>query len=204
MTSQAAPMPGRRHLLACAAALALPAWSVADDGLEQALRGAQAAGGVLMIRHALAPGTFDPPGFQLGDCATQRNLDDEGRRQARQLGAWFAARQLRPAQVRSSPWCRCVETARLAFGDRVEPWAALGSPRAGSEDTNVQALAQLRERLTAVVQRGAGLEVWVTHMFVFSALLGEGAGVGEGVLLGLGEGGAPRVTLRVSGRLQTL
>lgn len=57
------------------------------------------------------------------------NLGDEGRRQARQLGAWFAARQLRPARVRSSPWCRCVGTARLAFGDRVEPWAALGSPR---------------------------------------------------------------------------
>lgn len=199
MRRPATPVQGRRTFLACGAALALPAGAAPGEGLEQALRGAQAAGGVLMFRHALAPGTFDPPGFKLGDCTTQRNLNDEGRRQARQLGAWFAARQLRPARVRSSPWCRCVDTARLAFGDRVEPWAALGSPRAGSEETNAQALAQLREGLTQVVKRRAGIEVWVTHMFVFSALLGEGAGSGEGVLLALGEDGAPRVVARLTG-----
>lgn len=152
-----------------------------------------------MLRHALAPGTFDPPGFTLGDCSTQRNLNDEGRQQARQLGAWLAARQLRPTRVRSSPWCRCLDTARLAFGNRVQPWAALGSPRAGSDAANAQALAQLREGLAAVVAQRAGFEAWVTHMFVFSALLGEGAGSGEGVVLGLGADGAPRVLARVAG-----
>lgn len=167
--------------------------------MEQGLRSAQATGGVLMLRHALAPGTFDPPGFRLGECATQRNLNDEGRRQARQLGHWFAARQLRPTRVRSSPWCRCLETARLAFGDRAEPWAALGSPRAGSEEANAQARAQLREGLATVVKRRAGFEVWVTHGFVFSALLGEGASSGDGALLGLGEDGAPRLIVRVTG-----
>jgi hypothetical protein len=199
MTGRATPMLSRRLLLAGSAALALPAGATPDDALQQALRSAQATGGVLMLRHALAPGTFDPPGFKLGDCATQRNLSDEGRRQARQIGAWFATRQWRPTQVRSSPWCRCLETARLAFGDRVEPWSALGSPRAGDETTNAQALAQLREGLATVVKRGAGFEVWVTHQFVFSALLGEGAGSGEGALLGLGEAGAPRVIVRVTG-----
>ena len=102
-------------------------------------------------------------------------------------------------RVRSSPWCRCQETARLAFGDRVEPWAALGSPRAGDEQTNTQGLVQMREALADVVNRRAGFEVWVTHMFVFSALLAEGAGSGEGVLLGLGEAGAPQVRWRVTG-----
>ncbi len=199
MADSAAPLLNRRLLLACSAALALPAWANPDDALQQALRSAQATGGVLMLRHALAPGTFDPPGFRLGDCTTQRNLSDEGRRQARQIGAWFAARQWRPTQVRSSPWCRCLETARLAFGDRVEPWSALGSPRAGSEAVNAQALAQLREGLATVVKRGAGFEVWVTHQFVFSALLGEGAGSGEGALLGLGDEGTPRVIVRVTG-----
>ena len=192
-------MQTRRQWLAGSAALTLPAWAVADEALVQALRGGQAAGSVLMFRHALAPGTFDPPGFKLGDCATQRNLNDEGRSQARQLGAWFVARQLRPLRVRSSPWCRCQETARLAFGDRVEPWAALGSPRAGDEQTNTQGLVQMREALADVVNRRAGFEVWVTHMFVFSALLAEGAGSGEGVLLGLGEAGAPQVRWRVTG-----
>ena len=192
-------MQRRRELLACGAALALPVRAATGDALEQALRSGMAAGGVLMFRHALAPGTFDPPGFELGDCSTQRNLNDEGRRQARQIGAWFAARQFRPARVRSSPWCRCLETARLAFGDRVDAWAALGSPRAGSDEANAQALAQLRDGLASVVKRRAGFEVWVTHMFVFSALLGEGAGSGEGVLLGTGGDGAPRVVLRLTG-----
>ena len=152
-------MQTRRQLLAGSAALALPAWAAPGDALEQTLRSAPGSGGVLMFRHALAPGTLDPPGFKLGDCATQRNLNEEGRRQARQLGAWFAARQLRPTRVRSSPWCRCLETARLAFGDRVDPWAALGSPRASDDASNAQALVQLREGLAGVVDRRAGFEV---------------------------------------------
>jgi phosphohistidine phosphatase SixA len=135
----------------------------------------------------------------LDDCTTQRNLSDDGRRQARQIGAWFASRQLRPTRVRSSPWCRCLETARLAFGEPVEAWAALGSPHAGSEEINAQALAQLRAALASVVKRRVGFEVWVTHMFVFSALLGEGAGSGDAALLGLGSDGAPRVITRLTG-----
>jgi len=192
-------MPRRRELLLTGAALALPARAAPGEAVEQALRRGLAAGGVLMFRHALAPGTFDPPGFKLGDCATQRNLNDEGRRQARQIGAWFAARQLRPTRVRSSPWCRCLETARLAFGDPVDAWAALGSPRAGQDEANAQALVQLRAGLASVVQGRTGFEVWVTHMFVFSALLGEGAGSGDAVLLGLADDGAPRVVTRLTG-----
>jgi phosphohistidine phosphatase SixA len=68
-------------------------------------------GAVVAFRHALAPGTFDPPEFRLGDCGTQRNLSDEGRAQARRIGAWFRDRSLAPARVRSSPWCRCLDTA---------------------------------------------------------------------------------------------
>ncbi len=191
-------MRRRRELLISGAAFALPLPAAASDALERALRAGTGTGGVVMFRHALAPGTFDPPGFRLGDCTTQRNLDSEGRRQAQQIGAWFAARQLRPTRVRSSPWCRCMDTARLAFGDKVESWAALGSPRAGTEEVNSQALAQLRAELTAVVQRRAGFEVWVTHMFVFSALLGEGARSGEAVLLGLNSDGSPLVIDRLA------
>ncbi len=193
-------MTRRRELLLAGATLALPVRAASDGVMEQALRdGLAAAGGVVMFRHALAPGTFDPPGFRLGDCATQRNLNDEGRQQARQIGAWFAARQLRPTRVRSSPWCRCLETARLAFGDRVDSWGALGSPRAGSDEANSQALAQMRSALSTVVKQRAGFEAWVTHMFVFNALLGEGAGSGDAVLLGLNEAGAPRVIVRLTG-----
>lgn len=196
----------RRALLAAGAALALPlpptlatAGTVGGATAPPGLGSSLAAGGVLMFRHALAPGTFDPPGFRLGDCATQRNLSDEGRGQARQIGAWFKARQWQPSRVRSSPWCRCVETARLAFGERVEVWPALGSPRAGDEPANALALAELRAGMATVVKRQAGFEVWVTHQFIFSALLGEGAGSGDAVLLGLSPEGAPQVLHRLSG-----
>ena len=187
----------RRAVLISGSAAALTFISPARAGVEQVLR--QGTGGVLMFRHALAPGTYDPPGFKLGACSTQRNLDGEGRRQAQQIGSWFAARDLRPTRVRSSPWCRCLDTAQLAFGDgKVEPWAALGSPRAGTEEVNAQSLAQLRDGLTAAVQRGAGFEVWVTHMFVFSAFLGESVHSGEALLLGLNPDGSPRVIDRLA------
>ena len=193
-------MPQRRAFLVAGAALALPpATALASEAAAQALRAGPAAAGVVMFRHALAPGTFDPPDFRLGDCASQRNLSDEGRGQSRQIGAWFTARQLRPTRVRSSPWCLCLETARLAFGDQVDTWPALGSPRAGDDAANAQAVAQLRAALAVVVKRQAGFEVWVTHQFIFSALLGEGAGSGDAVLMGLKPDGTPRVVHRLTG-----
>jgi len=147
---------------------------------------------VLALRHALAPGTYDPPGFRLGDCSTQRNLDEEGRAQARRIGAWFAAQGLRPWRVRSSPWCRCMDTAQLAFG-RADAWAALGSPRGGSEATNAAGLQALRAGVQAASRQPGRFEVWVTHMFVLQDLVGQGTSVGEGLLLRAGADGAPRV-----------
>lgn len=180
----------RRTLLGAALGAACHPGRAADDEVEAALR---RGGVVIAFRHALAPGTFDPPGFRLGDCRTQRNLNDEGRAQARRIGAWFAARGLTPARVRSSPWCRCVDTAQLAFG-AAEPWAALGSPRGASETTNAESLEALRR---AVAARREGFEVWVTHMFVLSALVGQGSASGEGLLL-RADGGAVVLQARLA------
>ena len=117
----------------------------ADDAATWLRRG----GVVLLLRHALAPGTFDPPEFRVDDCRTQRNLSEEGRGQARAIGRWFDARSLRPAAVRSSPWCRCVDTATLAFG-RADVDPALGSPRGGTPDQYRPALDGLRRRMAQV------------------------------------------------------
>ena len=68
---------------------------------------------VALMRHATAPGTGDPPGFQVDDCSTQRNLDQEGREQARGIGERFRERGISKVKVYSSQWCRCLETARL-------------------------------------------------------------------------------------------
>src|SRR5215475_1556473 len=110
-----------RSVLACAVlilAAAGPAVA-ADEALWTLLR---AGGQVIMLRHAGTIGTVgDPPGFQVEDCSTQRNLTEAGREQARKIGEAFRAREIPIARVLSSPWCRCLDTARLAFG-RVEPW----------------------------------------------------------------------------------
>ncbi|MDN3919256.1 histidine phosphatase family protein [Roseateles violae] len=184
----------RRHLLV--AGLAAPWLSAAAQPAPDAQALLQAGGVVLALRHALAPGTQDPPNFRLGDCGTQRNLNEEGRAQARRLGAWLAERGLHPARVRSSPWCRCLETARLAFGE-AEPWPALGSPRAGSDSANAAALIQLRGALSEAAAHPGRFEAWVTHMFVLSALLNVGTAAGEGLVLGLGADGAPRLLGRL-------
>ena len=181
-------MPNRRHFIA--ASLTLPA--LLHSATAATLDRLREGGLVLAMRHALAPGTFDPPQFKLGDCSTQRNLNDTGRQQARDIGAWFQANQLRPARVRSSPWCRCVDTAQLAFGAH-ETWAALGSPRGATETTNAASLTALRTAIrSASAQRGR-FEVWVTHMFVLSDLAGQGTSVGEGLLLRSGADGAVQV-----------
>ena len=84
-------------------------------------------GHVLMIRHALAPGTGDPDNFRIGDCATQRNLNDEGRKQARQIGQWLREQSIASAKMYSSQWCRCLETARLIGLGPVSELKALNS-----------------------------------------------------------------------------
>ena len=151
-------------------------------------------GAVIAFRHALAPGTFDPPGFQPGVCSTQRNLSDEGRAQARRIGEWFKAAGLQPARVRSSPWCRCLDTATLAFG-QAEPWAALGSPHGAAETTHAESLDALRQAVAAV-PRGR-FEAWVTHQFVLSKLVGGSSSSGEGLVLRADAAGAPQVLARM-------
>src|SRR6185369_15159661 len=83
-------------------------------------------GQVVLMRHAqTTPGVGDPEGMALNDCATQRNLDDEGRAQARRLGEALRTHGIAAAKLMSSPWCRCLETARLVFGRNPEVSSAL-------------------------------------------------------------------------------
>lgn len=193
------PSPRRRALLRTGLALplaALPALAhpQATDAAALALR---AGGCVIALRHALAPGTFDPPGFTLGQCSTQRNLNDEGRAQARRIGLWFERQGLKPAKVLSSPWCRCTETAQLAFGG-AETWPALGSPRGYTEQTNAEHLGLLRGALAEAARQPGRFEVWVTHMFVLAALVQENAASGEGLVLRADGRGGVQVLARVA------
>ena len=70
-------------------------------------------GAIAIMRHALAPGTGDPANLTIGDCSTQRNLDDRGRDQARAIGSALRERGIVFDVVLSSQWCRTLETAKL-------------------------------------------------------------------------------------------
>jgi broad specificity phosphatase PhoE len=163
----------RRSLLA---ALLAPAATRAEDAGWELLRQGRAAA---IMRHAIAPGGGDPPGFRLGACETQRNLSDEGRAQARAIGEVFRARGIGAATVLSSGWCRGLETAELLglgavarepsldsfFGDR-----ALGPGRTEA----------LRALLAAW---SGGPLVLVTHQVNITALTGVFPASGETVLV---------------------
>ena len=70
---------------------------------------------LIFIRHAYAPGSGDPDNFNLNDCSTQRNLNKEGREQAKLIGEFFKKNEIKIDKVISSEWCRCKETAKIAF-----------------------------------------------------------------------------------------
>lgn len=82
---------------------------------------------VLIMRHADAPGYGDPQGYQLNQCSTQRNLGERGRKQAQAIGEWLAKQGVTKAQVYSSAWCRCLDTAALLNKGTVAKETALGS-----------------------------------------------------------------------------
>ncbi len=97
-----------RQIFACLLVLWLPSTALANDW--DAIRDPDA---ILLMRHALAPGTGDPAGFDLAECGTQRNLDERGREQARSIGAALKERGVDSDAVWTSQWCRCRETAKL-------------------------------------------------------------------------------------------
>ena len=87
------------------------------DSEKQILDNLQKGGNLIFIRHAYAPGGGDPDNFDIKDCSTQRNLNDEGREQSKKIGVFFKENDIPISLVISSEWCRCKETAYIAFKD---------------------------------------------------------------------------------------
>ena len=145
----------------------LPARVLASDVLWEKLK---AGGQVVLMRHAITtPGVGDPPGMRLDDCASQRNLTDDGRRDARRTGEAFRARAVTVERLLSSPWCRCLETARLAFGVEPQELDAL-SNLFGRPDNRTRQVDEL-EALVSKWQ-GKGNLVLVSHGSTIAALTG--------------------------------
>ena len=87
------------------------------DSDNQILDNLKKGGNLIFIRHAYAPGGGDPNNFDINDCSTQRNLSDEGREQSKKIGIFFKENNIPISLVISSQWCRCKETANIAFKD---------------------------------------------------------------------------------------
>ncbi len=170
-----APKPlSRRTLLASTSLLCWPpARAQIPDPFWAALK---TPGTVVVMRHAQTePGVGDPPGFRLDACHTQRNLSDTGRAQAQRVAVAFAAAGVVPGDVRSSAWCRCMDTARLAFA-RATVWPALNSTFQGQRDAE-QATADVLAAIRA--WKHPGPLVLVTHQVNVSQLTGAFTTMGE-------------------------
>lgn len=166
----------RRVFLAALSLLAAPLVWAADNTGDEAWQRLKAGGQVILMRHALTDeGISDPPNFLLGDCSTQRNLSATGRDDARAAGAAFRSHEIPIGPVLSSRWCRCLDTARLAFG-RVEPAPMLDSmfeePAAARERKIRQVLAYV------AAYKQPGNLVLVTHDGNIRAMTGESVAAG--------------------------
>ena len=89
--------------------------SVKADLNQNIISEIKKGGKIIFIRHAYAPGGGDPNNFDLNDCNTQRNLNDDGRLQSKKIGDFFKKNEISIEKVYSSEWCRCKETASIAF-----------------------------------------------------------------------------------------
>jgi phosphohistidine phosphatase SixA len=145
-------------------------------------QGTNPKGYVLLMRHALAPGVGDPENFRVGDCSTQRNLNDEGRQDAREIGQWLKRREVKILRVESSRWCRAKETAELLGVGRVRLNKNLDSLFEDEDALNDPQTANIRKRIVSHRNK-SGLLVFVGHFVNFSAAVGVGLESGEGVLV---------------------
>ena len=169
--------------------LASPAAHATDAGWALLREG----GHVVFLRHAMAPGTTEPANFDIEKCSTQRNLSARGKQQASKIGALFGARAAPVERVLSSRYCRCLDTARIAFEAEPEPFAALDPPAADEAARKTQEadiLAQIRD------YSGTDNLVMVTHVKNIQGMTGISPREGEAVIVAPDGDG-----LRVLGRI---
>ena len=134
-------------------------------------------GKLIFIRHAYAPGSGDPDNFNLNDCSTQRNLSKEGQRQAEYIGEFFRNNKVKIDQVLSSEWCRCKETAKIAFKNFSTNSflnSFYSSKFAKNKDKQVKALKEYIKKFKSDKNL-----VLVTHYVLISEILNYGPSSGE-------------------------
>jgi phosphohistidine phosphatase SixA len=162
--------------------------SLAQSELANAMQDGQH---VLLMRHADAPGYGDPQGYQLTQCSTQRNLGESGKKQAKAIGEWLNKQGITKAQVYSSPWCRCLDTATLLNKGSVIQKAALGSffddmSQAKKQTEDLTKLIQAER-----IQHPKSPIIMVTHHVNIESLTGKILNSGDMILVKVNPFGKP-------------
>ncbi|MBU2954190.1 histidine phosphatase family protein [Marinobacter sp. F3R08] len=184
-----------RFFLTVSLVLFLPLTVSSAGNNEKAWDALREGRAVLMIRHALAPGTGDPGNLDINDCSTQRNLNDTGREQARAWKPFLAKHDIDEARVFSSQWCRCMDTATGMDMGMVTEWPALNSFFRNRRDGQTQT----QQTITLANQLGQGAPViLVSHQVNITALTGIFPASNEGVIMALPLSDDSRVLARVS------
>ena len=135
---------------------------------------------IIFIRHAIAPGNGDPENFKINNCATQRNLNKNGIIQSKNIGFFFKKNKIKIDKVLSSEWCRCKDTAKIAF-KHFETFDGLNSfydkKFASNEDTQIKNL----KKYIKSWESDKNL-ILVTHFVVISSILNVGTSSGEMII----------------------
>jgi len=135
---------------------------------------------IIFIRHAIAPGNGDPDNFDINDCETQRNLSEKGIKQSKNIGIYFEKNQIKIDKILSSEWCRCKDTAKIAFNN-FETFDSLNSfydeKFAQNEDIQIQNLKKYIKSWKSDKNL-----ILVTHFVVISSILNVGISSGEMII----------------------
>lgn len=150
-----------------------PLWQSVADGNS-----------IIIMRHALAPGTGDPDNFELRQCSTQRNLSETGRQQAQRIGANFKKHGIDNARVYSSQWCRCLETAKEMDTGELQELPLLNSFYTNREAGPAQIKSLVQWLQNNQSNPGQPL-ILVTHQVVIAALTGVYPASGDAVIFRL-------------------
>ena len=146
------------------------AWNLAEEGDK-----------IILIRHSLAPGGGDPPGFKIDDCKTQRNLNRKGINQSKKIGKLFKKNKISVDQVLSSQWCRCKDTAKYAFGNFKELTALNSTFQSPYNKNEPKQLKELYNFVKKWEGNGKNL-VLITHYSIITAVTNAVPSSGEIVI----------------------
>ena len=144
---------------------------------EKLVNSLKEGGKLIFIRHSHAPGNGDPENFNLKDCASQRNLNQEGINQSKKIGLFFTRNKIKIDKVLSSEWCRCKDTAKYAFND-YKTFDALNSFYDARFTKNKTKQIKDVKKYISSWNSKKNL-VLVTHFVVISETLSTGSASGE-------------------------